>query len=164
MKGAYAIGVISAREPQTLVAAREGSPLVVGLGDGENFIASDIFALVDETKRFIFLEDGDIAALNTEEVVIYDKNGVQRSDRAINETKLSSNAVDRGTYRHFMQKEIHEQPVAVEKCLDGRIHSGRLLETDFGHEAEQAFSEIKAVQIVACGTSYHAGMVARYWM
>ncbi len=164
LKGAYAIGVISAREPKTLVAAREGSPLVVGLGDGENFIASDIFALVDETKRFIFLEDGDIATLNTEEVVIYDKNGVQRTDRAINETKLSSNAVDRGTYRHFMQKEIHEQPVAVEKCLDGRIQSGRLLETAFGHEAEQAFSEIKAVQIVACGTSYHAGMVARYWM
>ena len=164
LEGAYAIGVISTREPNTLVGARHGSPLVVGLGIGENFIASDIFALVDETKRFIFLEDGDIAVLNADQIVVYDKSG-EPIERTINETKLSSNAVERGAYRHFMQKEIHEQPVAVEKCLDGRIHSGRLLlEAAFGLDAKQAFAKIKAVQIVACGTSYHAGMIARYWI
>jgi glucosamine--fructose-6-phosphate aminotransferase (isomerizing) len=161
--GAYAIGVISVKEPQRVVAARHGSPLVVGLGSSENFIASDIFALVGETKRFIFLEDGDIAALSTEEVVVYNKAG-ERVEHTVNETQLSPDAVDRGHYRHYMQKEIHEQPVAIEKCLDGRIHAGRLLPAAFGLQAEKAFAGIKAVQIVACGTSYHAGMVARYWM
>ncbi len=163
LDGAYAIGVINTNEPNTLFAARHGSPLVVGLGNSENFIASDIFALVGETKRFIFLEDGDIAMLKTDEVVIFDKSGIQ-VERPVNETKLSADSVERGHYRHYMQKEIHEQPVAIEKCLDGRIHAGRVLPATFGLNAEQAFDSIKAVQIVACGTSYHAGMVARYWM
>ncbi len=163
LEGAYAIGVICVKEPHCLVAARHGSPLVVGLGDSENFIASDIFALVGETKRFLFLEDGDMALLNTEEVVVFDKAGKQ-VERNVNETKLSADAVERGHYRHYMQKEIHEQPVAIEKCLDGRIHGGKVLDTSFGQEAELAFDTIQAVQIVACGTSYHAGMVARYWM
>ncbi len=163
LEGAYAIGAICIKEPQILVAARHGSPLVVGLGDSENFIASDIFALVGETQRFIFLEDGDIAVLSTEEVVVYNKADDQ-VERSVNETKLSVDAVDRGHYRHYMQKEIHEQPVAIEKCLDGRIHAGRLLEATFGLQAEKAFDGIKAVQIVACGTSFHAGLVARYWM
>ncbi|MEI7867339.1 MAG: glutamine--fructose-6-phosphate transaminase (isomerizing) [Candidatus Methylumidiphilus sp.] len=163
LEGAYAIGAICIKEPQILVAARHGSPLVVGLGDSENFIASDIFALVGETQRFIFLEDGDIAVLSTEEVVVYNKVDDQ-VERSVNETKLSADAVDRGHYRHYMQKEIHEQPVAIEKCLDGRIHAGRLLEATFGLQAEKAFDGIKAVQIVACGTSFHAGLVARYWM
>jgi len=163
LEGAYAIGAICIKEPQILVAARHGSPLVVGLGDSENFIASDIFALVGETQRFIFLEDGDIAVLSTEEVVVYNKADDQ-VERSVNETKLSADAVDRGHYRHYMQKEIHEQPVAIEKCLDGRIHAGRLLEATFGLQTEKAFDGIKAVQIVACGTSFHAGLVARYWM
>ena len=163
LEGAYAIGAICIKEPQILVAARHGSPLVVGLGDSENFIASDIFALVGETQRFIFLEDGDIAVLSTEEVVVYNKADDQ-VERSVNETKLSVDAVDRGHYRHYMQKEIHEQPVAIEKCLDGRIHAGRLLEATFGLQTEKAFDGIKAVQIVACGTSFHAGLVARYWM
>ncbi len=163
LKGAYAIGVISVKEPHTLIGARLGSPLVVGLGDNENFIASDIFALVGETQRFIFLEDGDIAVLTTEKVVVYDKTG-SPAQRPFNVTKLSADAVERGQYRHYMQKEIHEQPVAIEKTLDGRIHDGRVLSAAFGPLAEQAFGQIKAVQIVACGTSYHAGMVARYWM
>ena len=163
IEGAYAIGVISQQEPQRLVAARHGSPLVVGLGEDENFIASDIFALVGETQRFVFLDDGDIAVLSKEDVVIYNKAG-DRVEHTVNETKLTADAVDRGPYRHYMQKEIHEQPVAIEKCLDGRIHAGRLLESAFGFQAEKAFDTIKAVQIVACGTSYHAGMVARYWM
>ena len=163
LEGAYAIGVINTDNPNTLYAARHGSPLVVGLGDSENFIASDIFALVGETKRFIFLEDGDIAVLNTENVHVFDKDDHQ-VEREVNETKLSADSVERGHYRHYMQKEIHEQPVAVEKCLDGRIHAGKILPATFGLKAEQAFDSIKAVQIVACGTSYHAGMVARYWM
>ena len=163
LEGAYAIGVINTDNPNTLYAARHGSPLVVGLGDSENFIASDIFALVGETKRFIFLEDGDIAVLNTEDVHVFDKADHQ-VEREVNETKLSADSVERGHYRHYMQKEIHEQPVAVEKCLDGRIHAGKILPATFGLKAEQAFDSIKAVQIVACGTSYHAGMVARYWM
>ncbi len=163
LEGAYAIGVINTGNPNTLYAARHGSPLVVGLGDSENFIASDIFALVGETKRFIFLEDGDIAVLNTENVHVFDKDDHQ-VEREVNETKLSADSVERGHYRHYMQKEIHEQPVAVEKCLDGRIHAGKILPATFGLKAEQAFDSIKAVQIVACGTSYHAGMVARYWM
>lgn len=163
IEGAYAIGAISTLSPHTLVTARQGSPLVIGLGNSENFIASDIFALVGETKRFIFLEDGDIAVLDTEGVVIYDKSFAE-VDRDINETKLSADAVDRGHHRHYMQKEIHEQPIAIEKCLDGRISSGKLLQAAFGFQAEHAFNHIKSVQIVACGTSFHAGMVARYWM
>jgi glucosamine--fructose-6-phosphate aminotransferase (isomerizing) len=163
LHGAYAIGVISIQEPHSLIAARHGSPLVVGLGDDENFIASDIFALVGETQRFLFLDDGDIAVLSTDEVLVYDKDD-QPVERKVNVTKLSADAVERGQYRHYMQKEIHEQPVAIEKTLDGRIHAGRVLPAAFGPHAEKAFEQIKAVQIVACGTSFHAGLVARYWL
>jgi glucosamine--fructose-6-phosphate aminotransferase (isomerizing) len=163
LEGAYAVGVISIAEPKRLIAARQGSPLVVGLGESENFIASDVFALVGETQRFIFLEDGDIADLSTEAVSIYDRNG-NAVQRPVHETKLAADAVERGEYRHYMQKEIHEQPVAIEKTLDGRIRAGKVLDAAFGPYAEKAFDHIKSVQIVACGTSYHAGMVARYWM
>jgi glucosamine--fructose-6-phosphate aminotransferase (isomerizing) len=136
---------------------------VIGLGESENFIASDVFALLGETQRFIFMEDGDVAALSTDEVVVYGKLG-ERVERAVNETKMASDAVERGEYRHYMQKEIHEQPVAVEKTLDGRIHAGKVLDAAFGPLAQKAFDQVQAVQIVACGTSYHAGQVARYWM
>lgn len=163
LEGAYAIGVISINEPKRLIAARHGSPLVIGLGESENFIASDVFALVGETQRFIFLEDGDIADLSTEAVDIYDRYG-NPVQRPVHETKLAADAVERGEYRHYMQKEIHEQPVAIEKTLDGRIRAGKVLDAAFGPYAEKAFDHIKSVQIVACGTSYHAGMVARYWM
>ncbi|HYE37749.1 glutamine--fructose-6-phosphate transaminase (isomerizing) [Methylocaldum sp.] len=163
LDGAYAIGVISINEPKRLIAARHGSPLVVGLGESENFIASDVFALVGETQRFMFLEDGDIADLSTETVSVYDKHG-NSVQRPVHETKLAADAVERGDYRHYMQKEIHEQPVAIEKTLDGRIRAGKVLDAAFGPYAEKAFDHIKSVQIVACGTSYHAGMVARYWM
>ncbi|WP_434149101.1 glutamine--fructose-6-phosphate transaminase (isomerizing) [Methylocaldum gracile subsp. desertum] len=163
LEGAYAIGVISINEPKRLIAARHGSPLVVGLGESENFIASDVFALVGETQRFIFLDDGDIADLSTEAVDIYDRHG-NPVQRPVHETKLAADAVERGEYRHYMQKEIHEQPVAIEKTLDGRIRAGKVLDAAFGPYAEKAFDHIKSVQIVACGTSYHAGMVARYWM
>lgn len=163
LEGAYAIGVISVNEPKRLIAARHGSPLVIGLGESENFIASDVFALVGETQRFIFLEDGDIVDLSTEAVDIYDRYG-NPVQRPVHETKLAADAVERGEYRHYMQKEIHEQPVAIEKTLDGRIRAGKVLDAAFGPYAEKAFDHIKSVQIVACGTSYHAGMVARYWM
>jgi glucosamine--fructose-6-phosphate aminotransferase (isomerizing) len=108
-------------------------------------------------------EDGDLAELTTDSITVYDKND-QRVERSVNETKLAADAVERGEYRHYMQKEIYEQPEAVEKTLDGRIRSGKVLDASFGPLAEKAFDHIKAVQIVACGTSYHAGMVARYWM
>ncbi len=163
LEGAYAIGVISVNEPKRLIAARHGSPLVIGLGESENFIASDVFALVGETQRFIFLEDGDIADLSTDAVDIYDRYG-NPVQRPVHETKLAADAVERGEYRHYMQKEIHEQPVAIQKTLDGRIRGGKVLDAAFGPYAEKAFDHIKSVQIVACGTSYHAGMVARYWM
>jgi glutamine---fructose-6-phosphate transaminase (isomerizing) len=163
LQGAYAIGVISTTEPRTLVAARQGSPLVVGLGESENFIASDVFALVSETQRFMFLEDGDTAELTTEGVTIYDQSGAI-VDRPVHETKISADAVERGEFRHYMQKEIHEQPVALEKTLDGRCSAGRVLDSAFGPEAAGIFDGVKGVQLVACGTSFHAGMVARYWM
>ncbi|MFM8444026.1 MAG: glutamine--fructose-6-phosphate transaminase (isomerizing) [Methylococcus sp.] len=163
LQGAYAIGVISTGNPGQLIAARHGSPLVIGLGEGENFIASDIFALVGETQRFIFMDDGDIAELTTDAVNLFDRNSLE-VDRPVHETGLSADAVERGEYRHYMQKEIHEQPAAIEKTLEGRIRAGRVLDAAFGHLAEKAFDEIRGVQIVACGTSYHAGMVAQYWL
>jgi glucosamine--fructose-6-phosphate aminotransferase (isomerizing) len=163
LEGAYAIGVVTTTDPHRLIAARHGSPLVVGLGDSENFIASDIFALVGETQRFLFLEDGDIAELTTESVSVYDAQNLSVK-RPVHETKLAADAVERGEYRHYMQKEIHEQPDAVAKTLDGRIREGRLVSGCFGPLAETAFEGIQSVQIVACGTSYHAGLVARYWM
>ncbi|MGZ8249661.1 glutamine--fructose-6-phosphate transaminase (isomerizing), partial [Methylomagnum sp.] len=163
LQGAYAIGVLCTNEPNRLITARHGSPLVIGLGESENFIASDVFALVGEAQRFIFLEDGDIADLTTDSVTVYDRDG-RGAQRNVHESKIAADAVERGDYRHYMQKEIHEQPTAIEKTLDGRIRTGHVLDGVFGPLAEQAFDHIKSVQIVACGTSYHAGMVARYWM
>ena len=163
LEGAYAIGVVSTGAPGTLITARHGSPLVIGLGEGENFIASDIFALVGETQRFVFLEDGDLAELTTDKVRIVGRDGVQ-VERPVHETGLAADAVERGEYRHYMQKEIHEQPEAIRKTLEGRLGADQVLDAAFGPSASAAFDEVRAVQIVACGTSYHAGMVARYWM
>lgn len=163
LEGAYAIGVISTSDPHTLITARQGSPLVIGLGEGESLIASDIFALVGETQRFVFLEDGDIAELGVDSVKIYDGSG-RLVDRPVHITGLAADAVERGEYRHYMQKEIYEQPTAIAKTLEGRIATGQVLDAAFGPLAATAFDEIRAVQIVACGTSFHAGMVARYWM
>jgi len=163
LEGAYAIGVISTSDPHTLITARQGSPLVIGLGEGESLIASDIFALVGETQRFVFLEDGDIAELGVDSVKVFDGCG-QLVDRPVHITGLAADAVERGEYRHYMQKEIHEQPTAIAKTLEGRIASGQVLDAAFGPLAAKAFDDIRAVQIVACGTSFHAGMVARYWM
>ena len=163
LHGAYALGVISVDEPERMIAARHGSPLVIGLGFGENFIASDVAALLPVTQRFIILEEGDIAELTRDSVKVFDVDGnpVEREQR---ESRLSSDAVDKGEYRHFMLKEIYEQPRAIADTLEGRISGSTILANALGHEAETLLKQIKAVQIIACGTSYHAGLVARYWI
>lgn len=163
LDGAYALGVISTSQPETLVACRRGSPLVVGLGIGEYFIASDIAALLPVTQRFIFLEDGDIAELTPKGVRIFDEHG-NEVEREIKESEVHLDAVERGEYRHYMLKEIFEQPRAIAETLEGRFNGLKLLENAFGTNAADIFDQIRAVQILACGTSYHAGLVARYWL
>jgi glucosamine--fructose-6-phosphate aminotransferase (isomerizing) len=160
--GAYALGIMCVDEPGTLIACRKGSPLVIGVGIGEYFIASDVAALLPVTQRFIFLEDGDIAAITINGLTIYDQHDKVVS-RSIIESKLTADAVDKGDYRHYMLKEIYEQPFAISQTLEGRFINNRLQENAFGHNAAQIFDNIKGIQILACGTSYHAGLVARYW-
>ncbi len=162
LDGAYALGVIGKQEPERLIAARSGSPLVIGVGIGEHFIASDFAALLPVTRRFIVLEEGDVADIRRERITIYDVNG-EKVERPIRESELSADAVERGEYRHYMLKEIYEQPQAVAETLEGRIIGGRLLEECFGPKAASIFDNTRRVYIVACGTSYHAGLVARYW-
>ncbi|HJP36853.1 MAG TPA: glutamine--fructose-6-phosphate transaminase (isomerizing), partial [Gammaproteobacteria bacterium] len=162
LEGAYALGVVSTSEPDRLVAARRGSPLVIGLGIGENFIASDVFALLPVTQRFIFLEDGDVADVRREAVTIYDAAGnVVTRPESISE--LSPDAAEKSGYRHFMLKEIFTQPRAVAETLEGRIEGGHVADDVFGPNGREVLDSVKAVTIVACGTSYHAGMIARYW-
>jgi glucosamine--fructose-6-phosphate aminotransferase (isomerizing) len=161
LEGAYALGVISTGSPDELVAARRGSPLVIGLGEEANYIASDVAALISETQNFIFLEDGDIAVLNPGKVAIYDESGMP-VERSIYHSELSADAVERGEFSHYMLKEIYEQPRAVAETLEGRIADNHVLEASFGPRAEAIFEQTQQVQIVACGTSYHAGLVARY--
>jgi len=162
LEGAYALGIMCVDEPGTLIACRKGSPLVIGVGIGEYFIASDVAALLPVTQRFIFLEDGDIAAITINGLTIYDQHDKVVS-RSVIESKLTADAVDKGDYRHYMLKEIYEQPFAISQTLEGRFINNRLQENAFGHNAAQIFDSIKSIQILACGTSYHAGLVARYW-
>lgn len=163
LDGAYALGVVTVGEPERLVAARRGSPLVIGLGIGENFIASDVFALLPVTQRFIFLEDGDIADITRETITIYDENGdvVERPERV---SELSPDAAEKSGYRHFMLKEIFDQPRAIAETLEGRIQGGEVPDSIFGPNGKEILDAVEAVTIVACGTSFHAGMVARYWL
>jgi len=161
-EGAYALGIMSVDYPDTLVACRKGSPLVIGVGIGEYFIASDAAALLPVTQRFIFLEDGDIAAITIDEVIIYDAND-NVVTRPIKTSQLKIDSVDKGEYRHYMLKEIYEQPWAISETLEGRFINNRLQESSIGHNAADVFDKVKSVQILACGTSYHAGLVARYW-
>jgi glucosamine--fructose-6-phosphate aminotransferase (isomerizing) len=163
LEGAYALGVISTKEEGHLIAARRGSPLVIGVGIGEYFIASDVAALLPVTQRFIFLEEGDIADVRRSGIVIYDAEGKQ-VERTICESELTADAVDRGEYRHYMLKEIFEQPRAIADTLEGRISGGRVLEQAFGAKASEIFDEVQGVHIIACGTSYHAGLIGRYWL
>jgi glucosamine--fructose-6-phosphate aminotransferase (isomerizing) len=161
--GAYALAVASPGDPERMVVARAGSPLVIGLGQGENFIASDVFALLPVTQRFVFLDEGDVAEVGRTGVRVYDAEGrpVERPERI---SQLSASTADKGPYRHYMLKEIFEQPAVIGETLEGRIHKGRLLEESFGHEAKDLFDRTQGVHIIACGTSYHAGMVAKYWL
>lgn len=161
--GAYSLGIINADEPDHVIAVRSGSPLVVGLGIGENFIASDTLALLPVTHNFIFLEEGDLADVYKDKITIYDKEG-QAVDRKIFRSELDSGNVELGVHRHFMQKEIFEQPSALQETIEGRINYDHVLVGSFGPKAKEVFSKIEHIQIVACGTSYNAGMVARYWI
>lgn len=163
LHGAYGLALISIKQPDRLVAARSGSPLVIGLGHGENFLASDQLALRQVTDRFMYLEEGDIAEIRRDQVKIWDQSGlpVQRETVQYHE---GAEAADKGAYRHFMLKEIHEQPTVVQRTLEGRLGKDHVMVQAFGPQAEQLFAKVRNVQIVACGTSYHAGMVARYWL
>jgi len=163
LRGAYAIAAISTREPGRVVGARRGSPLVVGLSDHEQFIASDIHALLPVTRRFIYLAEGDVADATIESVKIYDAHGAA-AERPVKQAHFGADAVERGEYRHYMLKEIHEQPQAIADTLEGRIANDRILPNIFGVDAEALLARVRHVQIVACGTSYHAGLVARYWL
>ena len=163
LEGAYALAVISQADPDRIIVARMGCPVVVGLGVGENFVASDVAALLPVTRRFLFLDEGDVAEVRRDAVRVIDREG-NTVDRPVKESELSADAAEKGPYRHFMLKEIHEQPRAIANTLQERVANGRLLEAAFGPAASEAFRRVESVQIVACGTSYHAGVVASYFI
>ena len=163
LEGAYALAVMDSNDPHTLVLARAGCPVVVGLGIGENFVASDVAALLPVTRKFMFLEEGDVAIVRREDVTVYDRDGSEVA-RPVKESELSADAASRGKFRHYMQKEIHEQAAAVSRTLEDRISGGKVLDAAFGPGADKILDKTKGVHIVACGTSYHAGLIARYWI
>ena len=163
LHGAYALAVISRKEPERMVVARMGCPLLVGLGEGENFVASDVSAIVQATRRVIFLEEGDTAELTREGVRVFDSSDVEvRRDEHLSDVSLAS--LELGPYRHFMQKEIHEQPRALGDTMEAIIDAGSFEPALFGRDAQDVLRGVDGVQILACGTSYYAGMVARYWI
>ncbi|WP_020405484.1 glutamine--fructose-6-phosphate transaminase (isomerizing) [Hahella ganghwensis] len=163
LHGAYALAVIQTSNPDRVVAARQGSPLVVGVGMGENFLASDPLALLQVTDRFIYLEEGDFAELTLSEIKLWDKDDVQ-VERPVIRFEHGLDTADKGEFRHYMLKEIYEQPKVVKATLEGRISGDHILEQVLGSEASNVFDGVGSVQIVACGTSFHAGLVARYWI
>ena len=161
--GAYGMAAISPHEPDLMVVARAGSPLVIGIADDEHLIASDVFALLPITQRFIFLEEGDVAILSRKTIAIFDsENKAVTRDEKVSE--VSAESTEKGHYEHYMLKEIYEQPAVIAETLEGRIYKGRLLEESFGHTATELFDKTKNIHIIACGTSYHAGLVAKYWL
>ena len=163
LRGAYAIGAVSSKEPGLLAAARKGSPLVVGQGQGENFIASDQLALADFAENFIFLEEGDLAEITPSDTKFWNIDDEQ-VDRPVVVAKSLGETIDKGEYRHFMLKEIKEQPEKIKGLLEGQLTESGVQEEIFGPEAPEIFKKVECVQIVACGTSYHAGTVAKYWL
>jgi glucosamine--fructose-6-phosphate aminotransferase (isomerizing) len=163
LEGAFALGVIDKDEPGRLIAARRGSPLVIGVADGEMLIASDIAALVSETRQFVFLEDGDIADINYQGMTIHDAAGAV-VERPLQASRVTVEATSKGDFDHYMLKEIYEQPRAIADTLEGRIGSNKVIEEAFGVAASEIFDKVAGVHIIACGTSYHAGMVGRYWL
>lgn len=162
LTGAYGMVVMHRQQPEHLIAARSGSPLVIGYGVGENFLASDQLALLNVTRRFSFLEEGDVAEITRRSVTIYNRLG-EKVERPISESNLEQDAADKGQFRHFMQKEIFEQPTAIINTLEGRIAHDSVIVESIGSKAKSILENVKHVQIVACGTSYNSGMVARYW-
>jgi glucosamine--fructose-6-phosphate aminotransferase (isomerizing) len=163
LEGAYALAVISKDEPQKMIVARSGCPVVIGLGINENYVASDVAALLPVTNNFMFLEEDDTAIIEQDKVTVFDGEGHEVT-RKVTESKLSSEATERGEFKHFMLKEIYEQSSAVGNTLNQRIADGQVLENAFGPNTSIALDQVEAVHIVACGTSYHAGLVARYWI
>ncbi len=161
LEGAYALVVLSEHDPDRLILAREGCPVVIGLGVEENFVASDVSALLPVTRRFMFLEEGDVAEVRRRSVRVIDRDG-NSVERPVRDSELSADAAEKGQYKHFMLKEIHEQPRAIANTLQERVANGRLLEAAFGPDASEVFKRTEHVHIVACGTSFHAGSVARY--
>ncbi len=163
LRGSYAIAVITTSDPGRLLAAKKGSPLVIGLGIGENFVASDVAALVPVTQRIIFLEEGDMVDLQRDKLQVTDALGriVQRAEHT---SQLQLDAVERGEHRHYMHKEIFEQPRVIRRTLENRIYEEQVLEASLGPNAMELLEKVQSVQIIACGTSYHAGLVARYWL
>ncbi len=163
ISGSYALGIMSKIDPDRLIAVRKGSPLVIGVGVGEYFIASDVFALLPVTQQFIFLEEGDIADINRDQLIIYDakRNKVERS---INISRLNADVADKSGYRHYMLKEIFSQPVAISDTLEKRLNNKLIANNIFGEQSDEIFTKIKSVKIVACGTSYHSGLIAAYWL
>jgi glucosamine--fructose-6-phosphate aminotransferase (isomerizing) len=162
LRGAYALAIIITDDPQTLVACRKGSPLVLGVGIEENFVASDVSALLPVTNRFVYLDEGDFVVLNKKGHQLFDVAG-KAKELEINVSELSSDSAHKGNYRHYMLKEIYDQAKSISDCLEGRIGSSDVLDAVFGADAETIFKQVKNIQIVACGTSYHAGYVAKYW-
>ena len=163
LEGAYAIGAIYSKEPQVIVAARKGSPLVLGRGEDENLIASDQLAISDYVEEFVFLEDGDLAELTPSSTTIWDESD-KEVNREVVVAKSLGETVEKGNYRHFMLKEICEQPERIKQLLEGQLTESGVQQEIFGPKAPNIFKEVEAVQIVACGTSYHAGLVARHWI
>ncbi len=163
LEGAFALAVLNAGDPHTLMLARAGCPVVIGLGIGENFVASDVAALLPVARKFMFLEEGDIAVVRRKDVTVFDRDGNETA-RPVKESELSADAAERGKFRHYMQKEIHEQAVAVARTLEDRIADGKVQDAAFGAEANKVLDKTRGVHIVACGTSYHAGLIARYWI
>lgn len=162
LRGAYGMVVMDSRDPSVLVAARSGSPLVIGRGMGENFLASDQLALLPVTRRFMFLEEGDVAEVTRRTVRIFNRAGdlVEREEI---ESKVNYDAGDKGAYRHYMQKEIYEQPMAIKNTLEGRFSHGEVNLSELGPKADELLAKVQHIQIIACGTSYNSGMVSRYW-
>jgi glutamine---fructose-6-phosphate transaminase (isomerizing) len=163
LEGAFALGVLNIKEPNHLIAVRQGSPLVIGLGKGENYMASDCLALLPVTQDFIFLDEGDIADVSLNAVAIYDRD-LNPVERETHISQIKEDATSKGKYRHYMLKEIFEQPSAINETIEGRLSSQHVFENAFGLEAKTLFEKAENIQIIACGTSYHAGCVAKYWL
>lgn len=163
LKGAYGVAVVDVANPEYMVVARMGSPLVIGVGVGEYFAASDIAALLPVTQRFVFLEEGDVARLRSDDLQIWDQQGAP-VEREVHETALKAEASEKGNYRHYMLKEIFEQPRALADTLQGRVANGAVLPDILGPKAKDLLPEVRNIHIIACGTSYHAGLVGKYWI